>query len=78
MSKVLEFIGFNAWLIAVTGISAGVFRLLGLMINAADLPSWIAGPLWLCAIAAFVGTWYFVGSRSMRLIQRYYDWRGKH
>lgn len=75
MSKILEFLAFIAWWFGVTWAAVQVFRTLALLLQAADLPDVIAGPLWLLALSAFVATWYFVGSRSLRLIQRYYDWK---
>lgn len=78
MSKVLEFLGFNAWLLAVTGIASGVFLLLARAIKAQQFSESVEGwLLWAICIPAFIATWYFVGSRSLRVIQRYYD-RGTH
>lgn len=79
-AKVAEFIGFNVWLFAVTGISAGVFLGLARAIKAQQFQESVEGfLLWAVCIPAFVGTWYFVGSRSMRLIQYLYNRRdSKH
>lgn len=78
MSKILEFLGFNAWLLAITGIASGVFLLLARAIKALQFSESVEGwLLWAICIPAFVATWYWVGSRSMRMIQRYYD-QGKH
>lgn len=78
MGKILEFLGFNAWLLAITGIASGVFLSLARAIKAAQFEETLEGfLLWAVCIPAFVGTWYFVGSRSLRLIQRYSDWRGQ-
>lgn len=71
-------LAFNAWLLAITGITSGVFLFLARAIKAAQFPESVEGfLLWAVCLPAFVGTWYFVGSRSLRLIQRYYDWRGR-
>lgn len=76
MGKILEFLGFNAWLLAVTGMASGVFLLLASAIKAQQFPESVEGwLLWAVCIPAFVATWYYVGSRSLRLIQRYYDKR---
>lgn len=78
LTKTLEFLGFNAWLLAITGIASGVFLFLARAIKAAQFEETLEGfLLWTICIPAFVATWYFVGSRSLRLIQRYYDQR-KH
>lgn len=76
MSKVFEFIGFNVWLLACTGIASGVFLLLARAIKAQQFPETVEGfLLWAICLPAFVGTWYFVGSRTLRLVQAYYDRR---
>jgi hypothetical protein len=76
MSKVFEFIGFNVWLLACTGIAAGVFLMLARLIKSAQFPETVEGVLlWAICLPAFVGTWYFVGSRTLRLVQAYYDRR---
>ena len=78
MGKILEFIGFNAWLLAVTGIASGVFLLLARAIKAQQLPESVEGwLLWAICIPAFVATWYWVGSRSMRLIVAWYNRDGR-
>lgn len=81
MSKVFEFIGFNLWLLACTGIASGVFLLLSRVIRAQQFDESVEGfLLWAICIPAFVATWHFVGSRTLRLVQAYYDRSdpGKH
>lgn len=74
MVKILEFLAFNVWLLAITGIASGVFLLLARAIKAQQFTESVEGWLmWAICIPAFVATWYFVGSRSLRLIQRFYD-----
>ena len=78
LTKTLEFLGFNAWLLSVTGIASGVFLFLARAIKAAQFDETMEGfLLWAICIPAFVATWYFIGSRSLRLIQRYYDWQSQ-
>lgn len=72
MRQIADFIGFNLWLLACTGIASGVFLLLSRAIRAQQFDESVEGfLLWAICIPAFVATWYFVGSRSMRLIQAY-------
>ena len=76
MTKVFEFIGFNVWLLACTGIASGVFLVLARLIKSAQFPESVEGfLLWAICIPAFVATWHFVGSRTLRLVQAYYDRR---
>lgn len=76
MGKILEFLSFNAWLLAITGIASGVFLLLARAIKSLQFSESVEGwLLWAICIPAFVATWYVVGSRSLRLIQRYYNQR---
>jgi hypothetical protein len=76
MSKVFEFIGFNVWLLACTGIASGVLLVCARAIKSLGMTetpeAWL---LWIVCLPAFVGTWYFVGSRTLRLVQAYYDRR---
>jgi hypothetical protein len=76
MNKALEFVGFNLWLLAVTGIASGAFLLCAKVIKAIGLnetpEAWL---LWVVCLPVFVWTWYFVGSRSLRLVQAYYNRR---
>lgn len=76
LTKTLEFLGFNAWLLAITGIASGVFLFLARAIKSLQFSESVEGwLLWAICIPAFVATWYFVGSRSLRLVQAYYDRR---
>jgi len=74
MTKIAEFLGFNLWLLACTGISTGVFFVLARVIKAGQFAESTEGwLLWAICIPAFVATWYWVGSRSMRLIVAWYN-----
>lgn len=74
LKSVAEFVGFNAWLMAVTAAAFGVFRTIALVVLALDLPEAL---MLLVGLPAAVATWYFVGTRSLRVIQKLYDRAGK-
>lgn len=73
LKSVAEFLGFNAWLLAVTLVAFGVFRTIALVVLALDLPEAL---MLLVGLPASVATWYFVGTRSLRAIQKLYDRAG--
>lgn len=74
MRQIAEFVGFNAWLLSVTAAAFGVFRTIALIVIALDLPEAL---MLLVGLPAAVATWYFVGTRSLRAIQKLYDRAGQ-